>query len=142
MQAIPGPQWFTPQPGSSMQQAMPAHQVSQQPLFPPAPSIGTTLPTGVPLGPSTLPFPVNVVPPSSAEVTPTTLQDIAFTPGFLKTQIGKRIRVEFLMGTGSLVDRSGTLVGVGASYILIRPLLTDDLMLCDMYSIKFVTIFA
>lgn len=72
---------------------------------------------------------------------PSTVQSTMFTPGFLLTQIGKLMRVEFLIGTnGPLVDRVGTLVAVGASYILLRPTGSDDLLLCDIYSIKFVTI--
>ena len=71
---------------------------------------------------------------------PTTVESTLFTPGFLRTQIGRKVRVEFLIGTNNLTDRTGTLVAVGASYILIRPIESDDLMMCDIYSIKFVTI--
>lgn len=71
---------------------------------------------------------------------PTTVESTLFTPGFLRTQIGRRVRVEFLIGTNNLTDRTGTLLAVGASYILIRPIESDDLMMCDLYSIKFVTI--
>lgn len=71
---------------------------------------------------------------------PTTVESTLFTPGFLRTQIGRRVRVEFLIGTNNLTDRTGTLVEVGASYILIQPIDSDDLMMCDIYSIKFVTI--
>ena len=51
------------------------------------------------------------------------------------------MRIEFLIGSGAMTDRSGTLLAVGASYILIRLIDSDDIMLCDIYSIKFVTIF-
>lgn len=80
--------------------------------------------------------------PAAAGVTqvPQTVQNVLFTPGFLRTQIGMRVRVEFLLGTNGYTDRTGTLVAVGASYIIIRPIESDDLMLCDIYSIKFVTI--
>lgn len=71
---------------------------------------------------------------------PTTLESPFFTPGFLRTQIGRRMRVEFLIGTNSITDRSGTLVAVGSSYIVLQPFESDDLMMCDLYSIKFVTI--
>ncbi len=40
-----------------------------------------------------------------------------------------------------LIDREGTLVGVGISYILIDEVDTNDLIMADMYSIKFVRIF-
>lgn len=74
--------------------------------------------------------------------TPVTVASPYYTAGFLKNFIGKNVRVEFLMGTaGSISDRVGTLLEVGASYIVIQPLLTDDLLMCDLYSIRFVTIF-
>jgi hypothetical protein len=74
--------------------------------------------------------------------TPTTVQSPYYTAGFLKKFIGKNVRVEFVLGTsGILSDRTGTLLEVGASYIVIQPLLTDDLLMCDLYSIRFVTIF-
>ncbi len=127
-----------PSQAGGFAQEFPVQQIgTQAPLFPAA-SIGTALPTGVPLGPSVLPFPVGF---AGGAPTPTTIESIEYTPGFLRTQIGKKVRVEFLIGTGTLVDRSGTLVGVGTSYILLRPLESDDIMLCDMYSIKFVTIY-
>jgi hypothetical protein len=50
------------------------------------------------------------------------------------------MRPERRLGTGAMTDRSGTLIAVGASYILIRVFATDDIMMCDIYSIKFVTI--
>lgn len=102
-----------------------------------------TFPTGLPTGPSMgpqIPSP-GIGMPITGEQLPQTVQSTMFTPGFLRTQIGRRMRVEFLIGSnGPLVDRIGTLVGVGASYILLQPIETDDLLLCDIYSIKFVTI--
>lgn len=71
---------------------------------------------------------------------PTTVESPLFTPGFLRTQIGRKMRIEFLIGSNNLTDRTGTLVAVGASYVLIRLIDSDDLMMCDIYSIKFVTI--
>ena len=111
-------------------------QAPNQPMVP-------RLPTGVPTGPSPtpglqMPLVTPMVPPG--EQSPQTLQSPMYTPGYLRSQIGKTMRVEFLMGSGPLVDRIGTLVGVGASYILLRPVGTDDILLCDIYSIKFVTI--
>lgn len=74
--------------------------------------------------------------------TPVTVASSYYTAGFLRNFIGKNVRVEFLLGTtGSISDRVGTLLEVGASYIILQPLLTDDLLMCDLYSIRFVTIF-
>ena len=71
---------------------------------------------------------------------PEILTNSIYTPAFLREQIGKLIRVEFLIGTNNLVDRIGILEDVGASYILLRSLESDSLVYCDIYSIKFITI--
>ena len=63
-----------------------------------------------------------------------------YTPAFLREQIGKLVRVEFLIGTNNLTDRIGILEDVGASYILLRAIESGNLLYCDIYSIKFVTI--
>lgn len=70
-----------------------------------------------------------------------TTDNILFTPGYMRTQIGRRVKVEFLLGTNMLVDREGTLEAVGADYIIIQEAETDDLLLCDLFSIKFVKFF-
>lgn len=62
-----------------------------------------------------------------------------YTAGYLNTQIGKLLKVEFLMGN-SFTDRTGVLVKVGVSYIILRPIDINGFVLCDIYSIKFVTI--
>lgn len=71
---------------------------------------------------------------------PETLRNPIYTPAFLREQIGKLMRVEFLIGTNNLVDRIGILEDVGASYILLRSFENDSLVYCDIYAIKFITI--
>lgn len=80
--------------------------------------------------------------PSPSAQTPTTVESPYYSAGFLRNFLGRNMRVEFLIGTtGPLVDRIGTLVEVGASYIVLQPYLTDDLLMCDLFSIKFVYIY-
>ncbi|NLV35384.1 MAG: hypothetical protein GXY17_01750 [Clostridiaceae bacterium] len=104
----------------------------------------SSLPTGVPAGgagSAAVPTgPMQGVVANHTPQVPVTVENPLFTPGFLRTQIGRRLRVEFLIGTNLLTDRTGTLLGVGASYILLRPIDSDDIMMCDIYSIKFATI--
>jgi hypothetical protein len=69
------------------------------------------------------------------------VMDIQYTQGWLTTQIGQRVKIEFLIGTNMLIDREGTLLEVGISYVIINEVETDDLLLCDIYSIKFVRIY-
>lgn len=71
---------------------------------------------------------------------PEILTNNIYTPAFLRENIGKLMRVEFLIGTNNLVDRTGILIDVGASYILLRALESDIVTYCDIYSIKFITI--
>jgi hypothetical protein len=72
---------------------------------------------------------------------PMTTQSLQYINGFLRTQIGKKVTVDFLIGTNTLVDKTGTLLGVGANYILINEIETDDLLICDFYTIKFVHVY-
>ncbi len=75
-------------------------------------------------------------------VTPEILTNPIYTPGFLRQQIGKLMRVEFLIGTNNMVDRIGFLEDVGASYIILRSFEGDSLIYADIYAIKFITISA
>ena len=71
---------------------------------------------------------------------PEILTNNIYTPAFLREQIGRLMRVEFLIGTNNLTDRIGILEDVGASYILLRSIESNNLIYCDIYAIKFVTI--
>lgn len=71
---------------------------------------------------------------------PEILTNPIYTPAFLREQIGKLMRVEFLIGTNLMTDRIGILEDVGASYILLRSFENDSLVYCDIYAIKFITI--
>lgn len=64
-----------------------------------------------------------------------------YTQGYLQTQIGKRIRAQFLIGSNSTQDRVGILTKVGISYIIIQNEDTNTAELCDIYSLKFVDIY-
>lgn len=79
----------------------------------------------------------NVVPNNNS---PEVLTNNIYTPAFLREQIGKLVRVEFLIDTNNLTDRTGILEDVGVSYILLRAIDSGNLLYCDIYSIKFVSI--
>jgi hypothetical protein len=82
-------------------------------------------------------FPSNF---EQAPGSPTTL-DTGYTQGYLRTQIGKRMRVTFLLGTNLIQDREGILEEVGISYIVIKEVDTNIRTMCDIYAIKFASIF-
>ena len=71
---------------------------------------------------------------------PEILTNPIYTPAFLREEIGRLMRVEFLIGSNNMIDRIGILEDVGASYILLRSFENDSLVYCDIYSIKFITI--
>lgn len=81
--------------------------------------------------------------PSDFQMAPGSPTDLGpeYTQGYLKTQIGKRMRVTFLLGTNLIQDRTGILEEVGISYIILKEEETNSKVLCDIYSIKFVNIF-
>lgn len=80
-------------------------------------------------------------------ITPTTeppamtLSSIQYLNGALRSQIGNRVLVQFLIGTNTYQDRAGILLAVGADYIIINETDTDDILFCDFYTIKFVKVF-
>ncbi len=63
---------------------------------------------------------------------------LEYLNGFMRSQIGRTVRVDFLIGTNTLVDKTGVLLGVGSNYILLNEVQTDDLLACDFYNIKFI----
>ncbi|MDP4177162.1 MAG: hypothetical protein Q8900_02325 [Bacillota bacterium] len=97
---------------------------------------GTAAPNQIPARMPMLPSDFEQAPGS-----PTTL-DTQYTQGYLKTKIGKKVRISFLLGTNTFQDRTGTLLEVGISYVVIQDIDTNTQTLCDIYSIKFVTFYS
>lgn len=69
---------------------------------------------------------------------PVTPESIQFLNGFIRTQIGRRATIDFLVGSNQIVSKTGYLLGVAANYILINELDTNDITTCDFYNIKFI----
>lgn len=69
---------------------------------------------------------------------PVTAESIQYLNGFIRTQIGRRAQIQFLMGNAELVEKDGFLLGVGANYILLNEIGTNDITACDFYNIKFI----
>ncbi|RKD29158.1 hypothetical protein BET03_06295 [Thermohalobacter berrensis] len=64
-----------------------------------------------------------------------------YLQGYLRTLIGRFVRIDFLIGTNTVVDRSGTLLSVGIDHVVLREPESDDITIADLYSIKFVKVF-
>ncbi|MGN0500707.1 MAG: hypothetical protein ACI4HK_06125 [Ruminococcus sp.] len=67
-----------------------------------------------------------------------TAESVQYLNGFIRTQVGRRVSIDFLVGSNTIVTKSGYLLGVAANYILINELDTNDLTTCDFYNIKFI----
>lgn len=56
--------------------------------------------------------------------------------GFLRTQIGRYMKVEQLVTSDRTEDRLGFLVGVGSNFIILQDITTGNIMVIDMFSIR------
>lgn len=63
-----------------------------------------------------------------------------YVPGYLSGLIGKNIRAEFIVGTNSFIDKTGVLVEVGVNFFVLRDTNFHVNVMCDLYSVKFVTV--
>lgn len=69
---------------------------------------------------------------------PPSVMDPGYIPGYLRTQIGKRVRAEFVF-TNQFLDKSGILKYVGYNYFVLEDLATRAMIMCDLYSARFIT---
>lgn len=106
------------------------------PTLSPAPTLSPT-PT---LSPA--PMPVQQVSPTVPETQqgPPPASEKGYIPNYLRSNIGKNIRAEFIIGMDQFTDRTGILTEVGNNYFVIHDVNSRTDIMCDLYSVKFVTI--
>lgn len=94
------------------------------------------------------------------EVDPQILDDLMKNPGYegqqandasefysesfsevLARSIGYFVTAEFLVGNSNLIERSGILYAVGNNFMTLQEGPDGPFMICDVYSIKFVTVY-
>lgn len=75
--------------------------------------------------------------PFNVEGPPTTMSP-GYLPAYLKTLIGKRVRAEFVF-QNLYLDKTGILREVGVNYFVLEDTATGAMVMCDLYSVKFVT---
>ena len=128
------------------------YQCQQPSGFSALPQLSQAVPGGFPMAPVTGQMPSTATPSGNQssqnqmmqpitdlnQAFPVTAESLQYLNGFLRTQIGRKVRVEFLIGTSTMTDRIGVLIGVGANYILLNEIETDDILACDFYNIKFI----
>lgn len=59
----------------------------------------------------------------------------------LSENLGKYVTCEFLIGTQMLQEKSGVLYSVGVSFIVLFDDINQVYIVCDIFSIKFVTFY-
>lgn len=69
------------------------------------------------------------------------IEDPEKIQGWLKTQIGKYMIIDFIIGTQIAVDKAGILTTVGVDYLILQDVRAPIQKVCDLYSVKFITIF-
>lgn len=57
---------------------------------------------------------------------------------FLRTQIGRNVRMQFLIGTDTLIEKSGVLLAVGNNFVVLREPESGEVVVCDFGGTKFV----
>ncbi|MGE4354331.1 MAG: hypothetical protein AB7D36_09630 [Oscillospiraceae bacterium] len=62
-----------------------------------------------------------------------------FIPYYLTTLIGKNVRAEFIIGNNQYVDKTGIMHEVGINYFVLHDVNSNTYIMCDLYSVKFVT---
>jgi hypothetical protein len=71
---------------------------------------------------------------------PPSATEKGYIPYYLASNIGKNVRAEFIIGTNQYVDKTGLLTEVGINYFVLRDVNSRTDIMCDLYSVKFVTI--
>lgn len=122
------PEHLTQQPISASTENIPPQQISTNMVS--TPMSGSSA-AGAELSPIT----------EYNQVFPVTGESIQYLNGFMRTQIGRRIELQMLVGSDNLVTKEGYLLGIGANFILINEIGTNDITSCDFYNIKFVRYF-
>ncbi|MDF2632930.1 MAG: hypothetical protein K0Q85_1526 [Caproiciproducens sp.] len=79
-----------------------------------------------------------VMPPMSQQGPPPAT-DREYIPGYLYANIGKVVRAEFIIGNAQYMDKTGRLTEVGVNYFVLQDTFSGLPVMCDLYSVKFVT---
>ncbi len=64
-----------------------------------------------------------------------------YITGYLCGHTGKYVRMEFLFGEQTHVDKTGVLREVGNNYVVMQEMGTDNMIVCPLNKIKFINIY-
>ncbi|HPE16249.1 MAG TPA: hypothetical protein PK597_04780 [Oscillospiraceae bacterium] len=71
---------------------------------------------------------------------PPPVAEKGYIPYYLASNIGQNVRAEFIIGTNQYFDKVGVIHAVGINYFVLHDICSDNYVMCDLYSVKFVTI--
>lgn len=72
--------------------------------------------------------------------TPKESDNSQYLQEYLKSMIARFVKIDFLLGNDVIISKEGILKEVGTDYIVLEMIQSNDLLVCDIYSIKFVQI--
>ena len=67
--------------------------------------------------------------------------DVQSYLGFMRTQLGRYMRIEQLMGSNNIEQRFGFLVGLGTNYIILQEITSGNIMVVDLFTIRLTYIY-
>lgn len=67
--------------------------------------------------------------------------DVQSYLGFMRTQIGRYMRLEQLMGSNNVEQRFGFLVGLGSNYLILQEITSGNIMVVDLFTIRLTYIY-
>lgn len=95
---------------------------------------GSTYPQVIPNSP-TFRVPANpLLPPKYNEVLD--YNAVQYLNGIFRTQIGRYVKVSQLVGSNTMEEFEGYLIGVGINYIILQDYITGNIRILDIYGIK------
>ena len=129
-------------PGSPRQQS--SQSMPQQTRANPPPPAPAYIPPAVQPGAYAPPTPVPMPPADSLDIGssqgPPPAAEVGFIPYYLASNMGRTVRAEFIVGTSQYVDKTGVISEVGVNYFVLYDTNARADVMCDLYSVKFVTI--
>ena len=66
--------------------------------------------------------------------------EVGYIPYYLASNIGKNMRAEFIIGSSQYAEKTGKLLEVGINYFVLDDVNSRTHVMCDLYSVKFVTV--
>ena len=66
------------------------------------------------------------------------MQSVGNIEDFLRMQIGKNVRMQFLIGTNTLIEKSGRLMAIGDNFVVLREAGSGEILVCDFGDVKFI----